>query len=196
MLSEKEKEELLKLARRTLEVYLKDKEIPTFDLLSGELTKPGGAFVTLHHENTLARVTRSGVAASSGTLRGCIGQFESSDPLHKTVQKMAIAAATEDPRFYPVHLSELPEIQIEISVLSPLETVQRLTDIKVGVHGVCVSEEYHRGVLLPQVATEHCWDRETFLSQTCLKAGLPPDVWEKGSVLIQIFTAEVFREKD
>ncbi|MDO8518993.1 MAG: AmmeMemoRadiSam system protein A [Deltaproteobacteria bacterium] len=181
MVGGKEKEELLTIARRTLEAYLKDGFLPNFDTKSGEICRPGGAFVTLHEK---------------GNLRGCIGLFDSPLPLYVTVQKMAIAAATEDPRFPPLHHTELGRIEIEISVLSPKSLIRHFSEIVVGLHGICVSKGYAHGVLLPQVAVEQKWNREEFLSHTCLKAGLPALAWEAGGVQIETFTADVFREVD
>lgn len=180
MLSEKEKEELLKIARRTLESYLKDRSMPSFDSLSENLLTPQGAFVSLHKEDDL---------------RGCIGRFESPDALFKTVQIMAIAAATEDPRFHSVMSEELSEIDIEISALSPRQQVASLDEIEVGKHGIQISKGINRGVLLPQVAVDQKWNREEFLTHTCIKAGLPPDAWTQEDIKIEIFSAEVFSEK-
>ena len=141
--------------------------------------EPRGCFVTLH--------TRG------GDLRGCIGTFESSGPLWQTVQEMAVAAALRDPRFHPLRPEELPRCVLEISALTPLRPA-RAEEVEVGRHGVCVQRGFSRGVLLPQVATEHGWDRETFLDHTCRKAGLPLGAWRDGSVRIEVFTAEVFSE--
>jgi AmmeMemoRadiSam system protein A len=137
-----------------------------------------GAFTTLHLH---------------GALRGCIGHVFATQPLFTTVAQTAKAAAFEDPRFYPVTLPELPEIQVELSVLSPLQPV-RPEDVVIGRHGLVISEGDRRGLLLPQVPVEWNWDRETFLAQTCLKAGLPPDAWKHGARL-QAFTAEVFGDR-
>lgn len=180
MLSEKEKTTLLTLSRRTLEAHFKDQTVLPFFCISGELGQPRGAFVTLHKQ---------------GDLRGCIGRMESPDPLYETIQKMTIAAALEDPRFNPVMLEELNLLQIEISVLSPRTVLNDLSQIVVGQHGLSVSRGFNRGVLLPQVAIDHQWDRPEFLSHTCQKAGLPFDAWKKGDVKIEIFSAEVFGEE-
>lgn len=180
MLSEKEKESLLKLARKTLEEGIKGEKVLPFFCLSGEMGQPGGAFVTLH---------------KNGQLRGCIGRFNSPDPLYQTVQKMALAAATEDPRFPPVEPFELADLHIEISVLSPRKKINDIREIEVGRHGLSVAKGSCRGVLLPQVAVEENWSREEFLSYTCLKAGLKPDAWRKGDLEIETFTAEVFGER-
>ncbi|MBI5509427.1 MAG: AmmeMemoRadiSam system protein A [Deltaproteobacteria bacterium] len=142
-------------------------------------TEPRGCFVSLH--------TRA------GALRGCIGTFEASRPLWKAVQEMAIAAATHDPRFPAVTAAELGDCVIEISALTPCQKATP-ESIQVGVHGIAVERGYHRGVLLPQVATEYGWDRETFLDHTCMKAGMPKNAWRDGSVSIETFGAEVFSE--
>ena len=139
-----------------------------------------GAFVTLHKR---------------GSLRGCIGNFAGEGPLVFTIQQMAIAAATQDPRFSPVSPEEMGDIDIEISVLSPLEEIEDPANVEVGKHGVYIISPRGRGVLLPQVATEQGWDRETFLDHTCLKAGLQPGCWRDPDVTILVFTAEIFGEK-
>lgn len=144
---------------------------------SAALTEPRGAFVTLHR---------------AGQLRGCIGTFEASAPLYRTVAEMARSAAVGDPRFEPLRPAELPEVEVEISVLSRLRPA-RPEEVEVGRHGVYLERGYQRGVLLPQVAVEHGWDRETFLDQTCRKAGLPPGAWRQGTT-IYVFEAEVFGE--
>ena len=180
MLSEKEKEELLSIARRMLETSLSGEKTPDPKPSSKNLNQPGGAFVTLH---------------KGSHLRGCIGRFGGADPLYHTVGRMALAAATEDPRFPPVLASELKDLRIEISVLSPRQKIGDIREIEVGRHGLCVAKGFLHGVLLPQVATEENWSREEFLSYTCLKAGLPPDSWKKGETKIEVFEAEVFGEK-
>ncbi len=114
------------------------------------------------------------------------------DSLYKIVADTARAAAFEDPRFEPVTLPEVPHLKVEISVLSPLQPIQP-DEVVVGRHGLVIAQGTHRGLLLPQVAPEWEWDRETFLAQTCLKAGLPADAWQHGAEL-QGFTAEVFSE--
>lgn len=135
---------------------------------------------------------------SHGELRGCIGHMAEDKPLYLSVQEMAIHAATADPRFPAVTLNELSEIDIEISALSPLAALlhDRLSEIRVGEHGLVISCGRRRGVLLPQVASREGWDRETFLSHTCRKAGLPYDAWKSSETVIEIFTADVFSEKE
>jgi AmmeMemoRadiSam system protein A len=124
-------------------------------------------------------------------LRGCIGTFIADKPLYLLIQEMAVSAATRDPRFYPMKESDLEEFSLEISVLSPLRKLESIDEIKVGEHGLYLEKNFSRGVLLPQVAVEYGWDREAFLCQTCIKAGLKPDDWREGSD-IYIFSAEVF----
>jgi AmmeMemoRadiSam system protein A len=142
------------------------------------LQAPGAAFVTL---------TRR------GELRGCIGYVEAIKPLAEAVAHCAVSAATTDPRFLPLTPEELPDLRIEISVLSPLCRIAQPSQIRVGDHGLCISQGSRRGLLLPQVATEFGWDRESFLRQTCIKAGLPGDAWRRGAE-IQVFTVDRFTE--
>jgi len=138
-----------------------------------------GAFVTLHE---------------NGALRGCIGMVMAVQPLDETVREMARAAAVEDSRFEPVTEAELEKLQLEISVLSPMFEIAP-EDVVVGRHGLMVSYGGRRGLLLPQVAPEWGWDRETLLAQTCRKAGLPAEQWKRGATL-EAFTAEVFGEAE
>jgi len=139
------------------------------------LLAPRGAFVTLHRD---------------GRLRGCIGYIEPVKPLIRTVQEVAVKAAFEDPRFPP--LTEDESVQIEISVLTPPEQVSDISSIEVGRDGLIVELGPRRGLLLPQVATEYGWDRQTFLENTATKAGLPPDAWKHPSVRLYKFSAEIF----
>ena len=132
----------------------------------------------------------------NGALRGCIGNFQSELPLFKEVAQMAQASATKDPRFYPLKESDLDNLKLEISVLSPLIKVEHIDDIQIGQHGIYIEKSFYRGVLLPQVAVEHGWDRLTFLRQTCLKAGLPTDAWDSDDAEIYIFSAQVFGDDD
>jgi AmmeMemoRadiSam system protein A len=146
-----------------------------------EVEQKRGCFVSLH--------------TASGGLRGCIGTFEESRPLWQTIREMATAAATGDPRFQAVTPAELESCLIEISALTPLAPAKP-EEIVVGRDGICVGRGYFRGVLLPQVASEYGWDRETFLDHTCMKAGLPADAWRDGSVTIESFRADVFAEAE
>lgn len=141
--------------------------------------------------------SRSGCFVSikqNGKLRGCIGNFQSSQPLFSEVAEMAVSSATKDPRFYPMQKNDLKDFKLEISVLSPLEKVEEVNEIEVGKHGIYLEKSFHRGVLLPQVAVEHGWDRETFLMQTCIKAGLPTTAWQAEDAEIYIFSAQIFAE--
>jgi AmmeMemoRadiSam system protein A len=187
VLNEQEKIELLDMARKTLEVYLQDRRFASLEPASERLRERGGAFVTLE---------------IGGALRGCIGHLVPDRPLFLTVQEMAIQAATGDPRFAPVGPEELVGLEIEISVLSGFRRIQDVSEIRVGEHGLIVGEGgegrggRRRGLLLPQVATREGWDVPKFLSATCRKAGLPTDAWRRGGLFIEVFTAEVFSEKD
>lgn len=177
-LAKQEKILLLELAREAIRQRLENR----FQLRKVEsppLALPHGAFVTLHRE---------------AQLRGCIGRIRSLDPLYTTVQEMAVAAAFQDPRFAPVVREELALLEIEISVLSPPETIAGPDQIEVGKHGLIISSGPYSGLLLPQVATEWGWDSETFLNHTCLKAGLPENYWRQTQVKIEAFTAQVFSE--
>ncbi len=128
-----------------------------------------------------------------GQLRGCVGYVLPVDSVYAAVAETARAAAFDDNRFYPVKLEEARELEIELSILSPPRPI--LADaVEIGRHGLLISMGGRRGLLLPQVPVEHCWDRVTFLEQTCRKAGLPLDAWKNGAT-IEAFTAEVFGEK-
>ena len=172
---------MLIIARQALRDRLAGREMPDLNRASDLLREPRGAFVTLRKR---------------GELRRCIGRFESDLPLDRTVAEMAVAAAIHDPRFPPLTGDALGEIEIEISVLSTLTRITDFGQIRVGEHGLVVSRGPHRGVLLPQVATEEGWDRETFLGMTCRKAGLSFDSWKQADIEISIFSAEVFGERD
>lgn len=130
----------------------------------------------------------------NGQLRGCIGNFQSELPLFKEVAQMAQASAAKDPRFYPLKEQDLGSFTLEISVLSPLQKIEDIEEIEIGKHGIYIEKSFYRGVLLPQVAKEHNWDRLNFLKQTCIKAGLPTDAWEAEDADIYIFSAQVFGE--
>jgi AmmeMemoRadiSam system protein A len=172
---------LLKIARQTLERYYATGKRPDFEVKSPALLRDGAAFVTLQKK-------------PRNDLRGCIGQIVAREPLWQCVRNMAIAAATEDPRFPRVTESELPQLHIEVSVLTPPERVRDVEEIQVGVHGLIIGRGFYRGLLLPQVATEYNWDRNTFLDQTCRKAGLPSGCWREKETTIEKFSAVVFSE--
>jgi len=131
----------------------------------------------------------------SGRLRGCIGYIEAVKPLLETVREMALSAAFNDYRFEPVTRDEVERLAVEISVLSPVREAEA-SEIEVGRHGVIITGNGRRGLLLPQVAVEYGWDRDTFLDQTCVKAGLPPGSWREKGTTIEVFSAEIFSEDE
>ncbi len=176
-----ERRALLALARRALEAAVRG--VPDADALpeSAPLRQPGGAFVTLR---------------SHGTLRGCIGHVTADRPLAEVVARVAASAATEDPRFPPVPADELPELEVEISVLTeavPLAS-RDPGEIRPGQDGVIVRRGWRQGVLLPQVAVDHGWAGEAFLTAACRKAGLPPEAWRAPDCQLFVFQADVFAE--
>ena len=173
-----QRQELLALARTTITEYLKTKRIPDYQTDDPVLNAHAGAFVTLKKE---------------GQLRGCIGRLMADAPLYRTVQEMAVASATSDPRFRPLTLKELEKVSLEISVLSQIYPITDVEQIEVGRHGLLIVANGHQGVLLPQVAVEEGWGREEFLQNLCLKAGLARDCWTKKASLYA-FTATVFGE--
>src|SRR5579862_3403878 len=156
---------LLSLAREAIAAHVAGDPAQT-PVLTGVLERIGGAFVTIHKH---------------GELRGCIGHVEADTPLGRLIPRMAIAACSSDPRFHGVTARELPEIDLEISLLGALELTASPDQIEIGRHGLVVELGWHRGLLLPQVATEWKWDRDTFLAHTCHKAGLPLDAWLNGA---------------
>lgn len=179
-LTQEEQTKLLELARKTIADILETGKPEPPESAEGILAEERGAFVSLHKH---------------GQLRGCIGTFIAHKPLVQTVQEMASSASQADPRFPPVSASELAEVDLEISVLSPLRQISDVSEIEVGRHGVFITRGFNSGVLLPQVATQYGWDRDTFLQQTCTKAGLPRDTWKETETKIEIFEAQVFGEK-
>jgi len=176
--SSEERRILLRLAHQSIEAALSGLQL---DLTapSEHLAEPRGAFTTLHLHHRL---------------RGCIGYVLSPQSLYRTVAETARGAAFDDPRFEPVTLAEAGQLQIEISVLSQLQPITP-DQVVLGKHGLVAMQGNRRGLLLPQVPGEWEWDRETFLAQTCMKAGLAPDAWRHGAEL-QAFTAEIFGEHD
>jgi AmmeMemoRadiSam system protein A len=130
-----------------------------------------------------------------GVLRGCIGYLESELLLVEVVERCAVSAATSDPRFPPLGAAELSGVDLELSVLGPIESVGDIREVVVGRHGLIVEHASHRGLLLPQVAAERQWGVAEFASETCRKAGLPRDAWQTGAKLFR-FEAEVFGESD
>jgi AmmeMemoRadiSam system protein A len=182
MLNHQQRTELLRIARRSIETVFEGYRFePDVASLDAELRRPSGAFVTLHER--------------IGALRGCIGSIEPVAPLVHAVASNAFNAAFRDPRFLPVRKEEVPELHIEISVMSPIIAVVDVAEIEVGRDGLIIRRGPRAGLLLPQVATEYEWDRDTFLSQTCVKAGLPGDAWRSSDCRIERFSAEVFSEE-
>lgn len=180
MLNQDQRTRLLQIAREVITATLDGRASTVDPPDDPALTRPAGAFVTLN--------------TAEGELRGCIGSIEAVAPLYLAVAKSAANAAFRDPRFYPVGKEEIGSIHIEISVMSPIEEVSNTDEIVVGRDGLIISSGSRAGLLLPQVATEYGWDRETFLAQTCRKAGLPNDAWRTPGCRIEKFSAEVFGE--
>ncbi len=180
MTGERDRTLLLQIARDAITAHVTGQSQSAINSLqSAMLARPAGAFVTLH---------------KGGDLRGCIGHIEATEPLGEVVPRCAVAACSSDPRFPPVTPGELDAIDLELSLLGPLEPIAGPQDIQVGRDGLVVERGRQRGLLLPQVATEWGWDAETFLAHTCEKAGLPRDAWQKGARLWK-FEAEVFGER-
>jgi len=177
-LGSREKKALLDLARRSVETAVKERKLLQIPGdLPEALNQDRGAFVTLH---------------KGGELRGCIGYVTPRQSLAWTVRDVAVFAALEDPRFSPVESAELPQLTYEISVLSPMRRMMDVKQIKVGQHGLLIRNAGREGLLLPQVAVEQSWDRNTLLQETALKAGLPADAWRDPDSDIFMFTAQVF----
>ncbi len=184
-LTGEQQKRLLALARVTIADALKGKAggaCGDMDEFTEEIfDKKLGAFVSLH---------------CGGKLRGCIGYIIGTKPLVDTVREMAIAAAFRDPRFPPLHKDEFCDLDIEISVLSPITEVESVGEIQVGRDGLIISRGGRQGLLLPQVPGEYGWTREQFLEHTCYKAGLPGDAWKHAGTKIEKFSAQVFGEKE
>jgi MEMO1 family protein len=181
-LDSKDRAKLLSIARSTVEAYVTDRSIPAVDAsgVSEALRTPCGAFVTL---------------TKRGVLRGCIGRFDAPDPLYTVVQQMAIASATQDSRFDPVVPGELRDIEVEISVLSPMTKISSIDEIQLGKHGIYIRKGMRSGTFLPQVATETGWTKEEFLGHCARdKAGLGWDGWKDAD--LYTYEALVFSEKE
>ena len=176
MIEPAERQRLLQLARDSIAAYLAGYPAPVA-APSSIMERRAGVFVSLHKDRAL---------------RGCIGHIEPDQELSRAIPDSAIAAASADPRFAPMTAEELADVHIELSVLGPLERIGGPAEIEIGRHGLLVERGWNRGLLLPQVAPAWGWDAEAFLSQTCHKAGLPPDAWK--TALVWRFEAEVFSE--
>jgi AmmeMemoRadiSam system protein A len=179
LLTPQERQVVLDLARQSVDAAAHGRVVPE-PVAEGVLARRAGAFVSLHRH---------------GDLRGCIGHIDATRTLAHVISECAAAAATGDPRFDGVRPAEVPELDIEVSVLSDIEKVTDPETIEVGRHGLIIEQHGRKGLLLPQVATEYRWDRHTFLNQTCQKAGLPFDAWMKGASIFR-FEADVFGERD
>ena len=177
LLNEADRRELVDLARRALEARVRRDRSPAVTCV-GTLALRRAVFVSIHR---------------SGDLRGCLGRLTLDAPLGQTIVHLAGVVADSDPRFPAVSPLDLPYLQIEISVLTTAREIASVDEIEVGRHGLIVEDGHARGLLLPQVAAERGWKRETFLDQTCIKAGLPRDAWRKGARIL-VFEAQVFGE--
>ena len=179
-MDDKQKQTLLKVARDTVEAVIKGEPIENPQSDDPELNAPCGCFVTLKNHSRL---------------RGCIGQFISESPLIELVVEMAKSSATGDPRFFadPISAGELDQLDVEISVLSPLERTNEPLSLRLGVDGIYIKKGRTSGCFLPQVATETGWSKEEFLSYCCAhKAGLAADAWREPETEVYLFTADVF----
>jgi len=178
-LTDEEKTALLQIARAAIENTCRGNPVPVVQPTTDKLKEMRGAFVSIHKK---------------GMLRGCIGNLEASGPLAKCVEEMAKAAAFRDPRFRPVTEEELPDLELEISVLTPFSELKDPTEIRIGIHGLLIRKGHMSGLLLPQVASDRGWDAITFLQETCRKAGLHADAWKHKDAKIYVFSADVFPE--
>jgi AmmeMemoRadiSam system protein A len=184
MLTQEQRRALLAIAREAVAAAVGGKPLPKVTTADPALNQKCGVFVTLK---------------SGARLRGCIGQFTAQGPLWRTVQEMARAAATQDPRFFAnrIRPGEVPTLEIEISVLGPLEQTRDPMSLVLGKHGIYVKRGSRGGCFLPQVAIETGWSKEEFLDQCCAaKAGLSPGAWRDPGTEVYLFTAEVFGESD
>lgn len=179
VLGECERRVLLVVARQAISARLSSTPVALPDV-APELRRPGAVFVTLRRR-------------ADDELRGCIGTLEAHEPLVDVVARMAVSAATQDLRFLSVSVEELPSLALEISVLTPPFPIAP-EQVQPGVHGLVIRAAGRSGLLLPQVASDHGWDRETFLACTCVKAGLPRDAWKDPRATLLAFTAVVFGE--
>lgn len=174
--TDEEKKELLSVAKKAITEHVTGRNTPEMEMINPKLKTDSAVFVTIKKNNSL---------------RGCIGHTQATMPLYKSVIKNAIAASSSDPRFPAITKEELNEIEIEISVLSPLNQVKNTNDITVGKHGLVIKKGVYSGLLLPQVATEQGWDRQTFLEHLCDKAGLQRNAWKDAE--LYSFTAQIIK---
>jgi AmmeMemoRadiSam system protein A len=179
-LTDRDRQELLRIARATLREHLTTGYLPPGSPHRAQLLQPGGAFVTI---------------MVGGELRGCMGRVEADKPLYLAIEELTVAASTRDPRFEPLRIEELKDTRVSISVLSALSPATH-DSIELGRHGLVITRGPRRGLLLPQVATEHQLTVEQFLDETCKKAGLPSGSWKADDTVLESFTADVFKEND
>ncbi|MBX3056954.1 MAG: AmmeMemoRadiSam system protein A [Anaerolineae bacterium] len=175
---------LLRMARDAIEQWVANGRVPHYQSDDPALAQAAGVFVTLRRREN-----------GDQALRGCIGRVEAPESLLYLVSEMAVKAASNDPRFPPVTAGELPTLHIEISVLSPLQRLEDVQEIEVGVHGLLIEAHGRRGLLLPEVPLHHHWNRADFLEGICLKAGLPPDAWQEPGTRLYTFTTFSFEEE-
>ncbi len=180
-LNKEEKQKILEVARLSIIEAVTGERQFLPNVTEDRLKENCGAFVTIKE---------------NGQLRGCIGYIQAVKPLYETVKDVAKSAAVNDYRFNPVTKDELDKLDLEISVLTPLKKIKDISEIEVGKHGLYMKKGFNSGLLLPQVATEYNWDKETFLKETCRKAGLSQDAWKDKSTEIYTFSAEVFGEEN
>ena len=200
--SSEERIQLLHLAHDSISSALQGREI-SLDPPTPHLAEPRGVFTSIYLRHNLPGEDRHTEGRRkedhrkedqrAEELRGCVGYVLPTCPVYRAVAETARAAAFDDNRFPPVTQEEAPRLEIELSILSLAQPIQP-EGIEVGRHGLLISWHGQRGLLLPQVPVERAWDRTIFLEQTCRKAGLPPDAWQKGAT-IEAFTAEVFGDK-
>jgi AmmeMemoRadiSam system protein A len=176
-LSRLEKRDLLEFAKKTITSYVKNGKRPEMNITNKRLKANGATFVT--------------IKTDKGMLRGCMGNIQPNMPLYQSVISNAVNASARDPRFHPMKEDELGSIDVEVTVLSPLEPLKDTNKIEIGKHGLYIVKDYRSGILLPQVPVEFGWDREAFLKQVAKKAGLTEDAWKEAELFR--FTAEIIR---
>jgi len=175
-LTTSERKELLSLAKRTIDSYVRHGAVPEYTTRDPRLLANGAVFVTINRNHEL---------------RGCIGHIQAVMPLYRSVISNAVSASSRDPRFPPMTKDELTNLELEVTVLSPLELLDDVKNIRIGAHGLYISKGMNSGVLLPQVAEEYRWDVPTFLEQVSIKAGLPANAWKDAQ--LYTFTADIIK---
>ena len=177
-ITEKQKQELLRLAKNTIIEFVGKARVPEYTTEDPMLQANGATFVTINRNHML---------------RGCIGNINPDKPLYRSVVQNAVSACSRDPRFRPMTSEELKDMSVEVTILSPLEPLADTSLLKVGTHGIFLTSGNASGILLPQVATEYGWDEKTFLEQVSIKAGLPKDAWKEKGTRLYIYTAEIVK---